>query len=239
VIVTIHQPEHLPWLGLIEKISKADLFVILDTVQYQKNYFHNRNKIRTSNEFAWITVPVKKFSHNNSIREIQISYDQKWELRYLNLIKTFYSKTAYFDKYFPLLESEVLKKHEYLVGLNCAFLSLLTRAFEIDTKIVKASDLELPSNLKGGTIVNYEICKSLSAKEYLSGISGKDYLDSSYFNDRGIQVKFQEFYHPIYQQRYEPFLPFMSSIDSLFLYGDDAKTILFSDKTERLSYYIT
>src|SRR5207249_11577269 len=58
VVVTIHQPERLPWLGFFDKIRQADVFVMLDHVQYRKRYFQNRNRIRAEHGAIWLTVPV-------------------------------------------------------------------------------------------------------------------------------------------------------------------------------------
>ena len=59
MIVTIHQPQYLPWLGYFDKINRADIIVLLDNVQYKKNEWQNRNHIKTANGWQWVTVPVK------------------------------------------------------------------------------------------------------------------------------------------------------------------------------------
>ncbi len=235
MIVTIHQPEHLPWLGLIDKISRADLFVVLDTVQYRKNYFQNRNKIRNAKGYAWITVPVKKVPLATRIQDIEIVSNQEWTTRYITLLKEAYKKLPAFDSFFPLIESIIKNGYAHLADLNFALLKLLLDAYQIDVKMIKSSELSLPEGLSGAHDVVYETCKAVSATEYISGISGSDYLDQAAFDKAGIKVIYQEFYHPVYKQAYEPFMACMSSIDLLFLYGDEARSMLFNDKIERLS----
>jgi hypothetical protein len=237
MIVTIHQPEHLIWLGLVDKISKADIFVILDTVQYRKNYFQNRNKIRTQKGWTWLTVPVKKHPLKTKIIDVEISYNQDWLKRYLNLIQVNYQEAKYFNKFYPILEKTILKKYQHLSDLNSELIGFILSQFEIKPKIFKASELNLPE-IKGGSKIVLEICKALSADTYLSGISGKDYLKLSDFKAAGIKVIFHQFYHPIYKQLYEPFIPCMSSIDLLFNYGSKAKNILWGKDTKRLDYLI-
>ena len=40
MIVSIHQPAYLPWIGYFNKIINSDIFVYLDTVQFQRiGYF--------------------------------------------------------------------------------------------------------------------------------------------------------------------------------------------------------
>ena len=73
MIVGIHQPEYLPWLGFFDKISQSDIFVMLDNVQYEKNYFQNRNRIRIQSGWAWLTVPVMtKKRSSQLIKDVRI-----------------------------------------------------------------------------------------------------------------------------------------------------------------------
>ena len=118
MIITIHQPEHLIWLGLVKKISDADVVVFSDNNQYVRQNFHNRNKIKNKDGWMWLTVPVAKHSVDTEIRDIEISYDQDWVSKYLNAIKFNYGKSEYFDLYFPDLEKIILKKHKYLFDLK-------------------------------------------------------------------------------------------------------------------------
>ena len=71
MIVTIHQPEHISYLGFWNKVASADLLVLLDNVKYEKNYFQNRNQIHTRRGTAYITVPVTKI--NNLIKDVEIA----------------------------------------------------------------------------------------------------------------------------------------------------------------------
>lgn len=225
MIITIHQPEHLIWLGLVDKISRADTFVILDNVQFRKNYFQNRNKIRTEKGWTWLTIPVKKHPLDTKISEIEISYNQDWIEHYLGLIKNNYREAKYFSWFYPGLEKIILKKYRYLLNLNLKLIKYILKQFEVKTKIIRNSELKLPE-IKGGSKTVLEICRTLSADIYLSGISGKDYLDLPAFESSGIKVIFQEFCHPAYKQLRDPFIPCMSSIDLLFNYGPKSKDIL-------------
>lgn len=225
MIVTIHQPEHMVWLGLLDKISKADIFVILDDTQYKKNYFENRNKIKTKDEWTWLTVPVKKHSSTAKIKDIEISYDRDWMKKYLNLIRENYTRAPYFKKYFPKIEEIINKKHKLLADLNIEILKFFLKEFDITPKkIIKFSDLGI-SDTVGEQDVNLVISRHLGAKTYISGPTGKEYLDLTPFKESGIEVTFHEFKHPTYPQLYGEFLPFMSSLDALFNLGESVKKL--------------
>jgi len=223
--VSIHQPEHLPWLGFFHKIIQVDEFVLLDNVQFRKNYFQNRNKIRTAQGWQWITVPVKKFHFNQKINEIEISYNQNWQEKNLRLIEQNYTKARYFKNYFSEFKKIYSSKFQLLRDLNIELIKFLLGKFGINTKVYISSEL-LKDVGKGGTEVNLNLCKKLNADIYLSGPFGKDYLDIPKFEQAGIKVEFHQFEHPIYKQLYDPFIPKMSSIDLLFNYGPESLSIL-------------
>lgn len=227
--ISIHQPEHLPWLGFLHKMMSVDEFVLLDNVQFEKDYFQNRNKIKTSDGWQWITVPVKKLQHDQKINEIQISYDQNWQNKNLGKIRSNYSNAKYFPKYFSGLEKIYKNKFDLLRDLNIALIKFLMESLDIRTKLYLSS--ELMDNVgRGGTDVNLNISKKLAADMYLSGPTGKDYLDVSAFDRENIKVEFHEFNHPVYKQLSQPFIPNMSSIDLLFNYGPESSSILIEKK---------
>jgi len=238
MIVTIHQPEHLPWLGFLDKVAKADLFVVLDTVQYRKDYFQNRNKIRTAKDFVWITIPVNKFSFQTKICDITIFQSKKMLTKYLRQIENNYQHAKYYYKYFDNLQDIITTGYKNLADLNYTLITFLLNCYHIKTKVVKASEINVLSGIGKKTQLNLDICKLTGAKSYLSGISGKDYLNVQEFLDSGIDVVYQKFYHPVYNQLHEPFLPCMSSIDLLFNYGENASEILLGKNVKRLDYLI-
>lgn len=223
--VTIHQPEHLVWLGLIKKIADADIFVILDSVQFEKNYFQNRNKIKTQDGWMWLTVPVKKMPLITLIKDIEISYDQNWQDKYLKSLQVYYAKAPYFTEYYPAIEQIINKHHAHLADLNIELLIFLLQSFGVTGKtIVRSSSMGLQA--VGGSAVCLEIAQKQGAHIYLAGPSGRDYLHLNDFAQAGIDVEFHHFDHPTYHQLHGDFLPYMASIDALFNLGPKAKDIL-------------
>lgn len=233
MIVTIHQPEHMPWLGFFDKVMQADTFVILDNVQFERNYFQNRNKIRMQNGWSWVTVPIAKARHDILINEVKIAPEKKGGRKNWNLINSAYRKAPYFEKYIEDTGKIYLSDWERLCDFNIALINYFLRVLGIDKRIVTASKLGIQLG-KGGTEVNLNICKEMNADIYLSGISGRDYLNEERFNKEGIKVIYQEFYHPIYKQLYEPFIPCMSIIDLLFNHGDKSFGVLKGIGVERM-----
>jgi hypothetical protein len=229
VIVTIHQPEHLIWLGLIDKISQADVFVILDNVQFEKNNVQNRNKVRTKEGWTWLTVPLKKHPYDTLIKDVEIASDSDWQTRNLNLIKNNYRKAPFFNDYYSQVEEIVRNGQRYLAELNIELIRFVLTSFSVKTKVVIASEAGYYGP-KFKENANLEICKTLKTDVYISGAGGKNYLDTSLFDAVGTKVVFQKFQHPVYVQQFEPFLSCMSSIDLLFNCGLQSREILFGSK---------
>ena len=226
MIAAIHQPEHFSWLGFFDKARQVDTFVILDNVQFRKNYFQNRNRIRVHSGSVWITVPVlTKNSSSQLIQSVSINNDgdRNWRRRALKTLKQTYSRAPFWVDHCPFIEHLYECEWDKLIDLNEAIIRYLFEMLGIQAKVLRASELAVDGQ-KSDLILN--ICKRVGADIYLSGISGKEYLDLASFEQCGIAVRFQEFRHPVYPQLFEPFLPCMSIVDLLFNCGPRSSDIL-------------
>lgn len=224
MLVTIHQPEFLPWLGFFDKMDMADLFVLLDNVQYCHGYFQNRNRIRGARSGIWVTIPVlHSHCENRVISAMQIDNSKNWKRKIICSIECCYSRSPFFDDYFKGLIRCFESRSSYLKDLNVCLIQYIAESFGINKKIILASDLEVGG--KGSQLIR-DICLKTGADIYLSGVSGSDYLDAGDFEDHGIELRYQQFFHPIYRQVYEPFIPCMSAIDLLFNYGESSLDII-------------
>ena len=220
--ISIHQPVYLPWLGFFNKIALSDIFVFLDDVQYEKNGWQNRNKIRTSDGDMWLTVPVKtKFGMY--LNQVQIDNTSNWISKHKKSIMQNYSKSNYFNSYWNEFESIYNKKFKNLIDLNLNLIQLLLSEFGISTKLLFSSDFHVE---KQGSDRILEICKILGCNHYLSGEGGMNYLNIDDFNKQNIEIEFQHFSHPIYKQVYSNFVPAMAAIDLLFNEGEKSKNIV-------------
>lgn len=216
MMASIHQPQYLPWLGYIDKIDRVDIFILLDNVQYKKNEWQNRNRIKTSQGWQWITVPVL-YRFPEKINEVRINNNVDWRRKHLIAIETNYRRTIYFKKYFPYLEEIYRKEWERLVDINVALIKTLINIFGIKKEILIASEIETGDDPDGRLI---DLCKASGADTYLSGKDGPKYMDMEAFEKAGIKVAIQDFKHPVYPQLYGGFEPNLSSIDLLFNCGE-------------------
>lgn len=223
--VTIHQPEHLPWLGLFHKIDLADMFVVLDNVQFRRRYFQNRNKIRTHSGWDWVTVPIENGDRDSLlIQNVRIfKANLSWKSRNLRAIQQYYSTADFFNSYWEEFIAIYNSDFDLLRDLNVSLIKFFLSKLGIKKNIKLSSELGC-SGKKGDLI--FDICKTVGADTYVSGVSGKNYLDLYRFKQEKISVEFQEFFHPIYRQKYAPFIPCMSVIDLLFGFGSQSLDII-------------
>lgn len=217
--VVIHQPDFLSYLGFFHRLLHADLYVVLDNVQYvtgTSQSWMNRDKIKTQNGEKWLTISVNKAPRNTNINEITINYGIDWETQNLELLKQNYRKSPFFDEIFPYLQKLYMLKYEKLADFNMASIFMLNELFDIKIDIEYASNLTT-TKTKSERLV--EILNQVKATHYLSGIGARDYHVDEPFHTAGIEVVWQDFKHPIYPQLHGIFIPYLSSIDLLFNCG--------------------
>lgn len=214
-IVVIHQPDFIPYLGFFDRLLKADIYVILDTVQFSKRWT-GRDKIKTPNGEQWITVETKKASVDTKINQIYIVDDNKWKKKHLNVIWYNYKKAPYYMEIMPYLEKLYEEDCKKLVDFNVKSIKMLMDLLDIHIECVMASDI---NPVGKNNELNIDIMKKLGYTKYLSGIGAKDYYVPELYEKEGIEVMWQNFEHPVYKQQYEGFIPYLSSIDLLFNCG--------------------
>lgn len=221
MIVAIHQPECMPWLGFFNKMKQANMYIVFDHVQFKRRYFENRNRICCSGEPAWLTVPVKsKKKFVQPIMVVAIDHSTAWQRKFREKIRHCYGGSKYFDLYFPEIEKIVMADgYDRLIDFNMAMINFFREVFAITTPMKFSSALKV-ENYKGSDLI-LEICKRVSASQYLCGASGKDYLKLEDFQQAGIEIIWQDFEHPQYPQTSDTFIPYLSALDLVFNCGEN------------------
>lgn len=238
MIVTIHQPEHLPCLGFFNKMAKADVFVILDSVQYRKNYFQNRNKIIGSNGVQFVSIPVKTKGHmDTDIAHTEISTmggNAKWKEKYLRTIKMSYGKHPFFKEVYDIIEQSILLDTILLCDINIAMIKAFAEKLYIYTKFIRSSELDIDA-AKSDLI--YAICAKLNADTYIAGPYGREYLNVDDFTNNGIKVVYNDYNHPIYcQRKTKEFISHLSAVDLFMNCGWEESKKIIMDGNESVSF---
>jgi len=226
LIISIIQPALFPWLGYFDIINKSDIFVFFDNVKFEKRNWQMRNKLKVltknSESWIWINIPTKDISQKTLIKDALIDNSKDWKSKHLHMFLSHYGNDAN-DIQFLLDLYE--KNWEKICDFNIEFISKCCNFLEIETKLVRACDLDV---LGKRSQLLLEICKKLGATEYLSGPTAKVYLenDKSIFEEEKIKITFHEYKHPIYKQRENTFIEKLSILD-----------LLFNEKKESKNYF--
>ena len=228
MIIAIHQPNYIPWMRYFYKISKSDVFVLLDNVQFPKESPAARNLIKGKDgSKVLLTVSVKKskgaFQNYN---ELELDYSSKWNIKHLNQIKDAYIKAPFFKPYFPELESILKTPSSNLAELNIKIIKWVINLLEIKTRIEIASEFDTGS-LGIRNDRNLNICLHFGATSYLSGHGAKKYNDETIYKAEHVELLYSDFVSQPYEQINGEFVDNLSIIDALFNIGaEETKKLL-------------
>ena len=219
--IAILQSNYIPWKGYFDIMGSVDEFVIYDEMQYTKNDWRNRNKIKTTNGLIWLTIPVKIEKLNQKINETKIA-DNKWYIKHKNSLQTNYGKATKFKecKDFIFNIYEQASRLDYISEINYTFLNEINKFLKISTKISFSTDYNIGDG-KTERLIN--ICKQSNSNIYLSGPSAKNYIDEALFTKNNINLEWFDYIgYKEYEQLYPPFEHGVSILDLIFNTGEDA-----------------
>ncbi|MDF2592068.1 MAG: WbqC-like family protein [Clostridia bacterium] len=215
-LVVAHQAEFLPYIGFFQRLLKANLLIIADSVQYEKQNFQNRNRIKTVRGAKWMTASIIKHPVETSINQIFLSNTIDWRTEHLCLIRENYKDAPFYNQIYPIIVELYDYKCEKLVDFNINSIRKLCELLEINIDIILSSSLDVHGK-KDDLII--DMLQKVGATAYISGDGAKKYSNPKSFEAAGINVIWQNFKHPVYPQVNGDFLPYMSSIDLLFNCG--------------------
>lgn len=225
--VGIHQPNYFPYQGYFYKIMHCDIFVFMDDVQFpQGRSFCYRNKVKTANGTIWVSVPTRQKKRGARISEVRIDNDQNWSEKHLQTLYHAYSRASYFGNIFPLLEKALCKSWKYLADLNIHLIQVICRYMGIDKscKFVRMRNMDVEGKRSDLLI---DICKKCEGDAYVSGVTGKEYLEDGKFDTAGLNLEYCAFKQPKYAQLWSrEFIPNLSILDLLFNCGPESKAKL-------------
>lgn len=217
MIVAIHQPDYIPWLGFYYKVAHSDQFIYLDDAQYSNEAAHNFNVIKTSQGALRLKIPVKQ-SLGDLIMEVATKDELKWKEKHLKTIEMNYKKSKFFDEIFSDFRNVLLGEYENIAELNIAVNQFILDGFHINTPISRASKMNI-TTVREERIL--DICNKIGADEYLSGNGARAYQSEEHFTARGLKLTYLDYEAIEYPQLWPKvgFLPCMSVLDYIFNCG--------------------
>ena len=221
MIVAAHQPHYLPWLGYLDKVARADRFVVMDDLQYEAQNFQNRQRVKLAAGPHWLTVPLHHAARATRICDRRIDNTgwggrHHWAARHWRTLVVHYGRAPGFARRAGVLEAVYRTRWEFLVDLDLHLVDLARLWLGVTTPIVRASTLRLRG---ARTERILSLCEATGARTYLSGMGGSlAYLDVGMLARAGISVAWHRFAHPAHPQQYPRlgFIPRLGFLDHLF-----------------------
>jgi hypothetical protein len=201
-------------------IDLVDVFVFFDDVQFVKDSWQRRNRLKFQDSMKWISVPVIK-NFGQKINQVQINNSIDWKHEHSNKIHSYYNKAPFYDEYESIIHSYYERDWEYLVDLNTWIIEDLTNVLGIEKpQFIRASEIKGIESQKTDRVL--DILESLGADESIVGPTARTYTEKQKFLDKNINLYWYDFNHPVYPQLGEEFSPYLSVIDLIFNTGPDA-----------------
>ncbi len=229
--LSVLQSNYIPWKGYFDIIRCSDIFVLLDEVQYTKNDWRNRNKIKTAAGEQWITIPIESHFHDHPrICDVEVP-EPRWTTKHLRSIQQSYAKSSHLHLYSDALEDlyKECASIKSLSQINEIFLSALCSILDISTPFERAENILGKGRVEAmdRNMRLIEICKEVNADTYISGRAAETYIDLDLFLQNGIQVIWADYsrYKP-YKQLHGDFVHGVSAIDLILNEGPNAKNFL-------------
>ena len=219
MIVSIHQPSYFPWIGLLRKIQRSDLFILLDEVQLSDSAYQHRNLFLTNTgESKYLTIPFLRQNYRSiPFSQIRIS-DRTWATKHKSFLQNNYKKHAHFNEVYSKIESIFENEYSNLIDPILVSMKLCLEMLNIKTTIIRQSEYLQLGSLRGQDLVE-NLVVAANGEFYLSGLGAKDYLTKSAFYN-GAEIIFESYVHPVYPQKYsQGFISGLSCLDMLFNVG--------------------
>lgn len=218
--VAICQSNYLPWKGYFDLMHDVDVFVFYDDVQYTKNDWRNRNKIKTPQGVQWLTIPVGSHCHCR-ICDVKLQ-DSYWQKQHWKTLVQRYGKALHFEVYREFLEDVYLRRQwASLSELNQYLIVTIAHDYlGLTTRFANSSQFHSAGTRQARIL---RLLQEIGADTYVSGPAAKAYLDTREFDVNGIRVLWKDYSgYPEYPQLYPPFEHAVTILDLLFHTGQSA-----------------
>ncbi len=221
--VVISQPMYFPWVGMLEQMALADVFVHLDDAQFSKGGFFNRVQIKTAEGTPWLTVPLAENKLGQALNETQPAAHD-WPRKHRTTLQQTYAAAAHGGEMVALVEEVLAMEHDSLAALSASSMEALSEFFGVlPREILRTSEMDVTST---GSERVLTVCQTLGATRYVTGYGAADYLDHAAFEAVDIAVEYMDYTKQPYPQLHGEFTPFVSALDLLANCGQAGRDVI-------------
>lgn len=219
-LVAIHQPNFFPWLGFFDKMRRADVFVLMDNVQFPKKggSWMNRVRLLVSGKPSWVTMPVRRDYHGyRTIAEMEIDDSIPWRKKLVATLKANYSRASFYKTTMDFLQPLVFFQTSSVSEFNVNAITEIARLAEWEQKLILGTSLDAEGS---ATELLIRMTRAVGGTAYLCGGGADDYQQDHLFDESGVRLEYQHFEHPSYKQfGVDGFEPGLSVVDAMMNSG--------------------
>jgi hypothetical protein len=203
---------YFPWVGLLEQIRLADIFVHYDDVQFSKGSFSNRVQIKTQKGVAWMTIPLRGVRLGQSISEVRLDETRDWRGQHQDMLYHAYFDAPFRDEMLGLVRRVHERSATSLADVARASTVELATYFDLELSTVFVDVENLGVSGVGSQRV-HDVVAALGGDRYVTGHGAKNYLDHAIFEQSSIAVEYMNYSCISYPQLHGPFTPYVSALD--------------------------
>jgi hypothetical protein len=225
--VVISQSMYFPWVGLLEQVRLADIFIHYDDVQYARG-FYNRVQVKTTNGIKWLTVPLRDHHRGQKIDEVLIDERTDWRSQHRDILRQAYLRAPYRGEMLELLDEVFSSQVKTLADLSRESILSLSRYFKLTefAEFLHSSDMNIPGSSSQRL---HNICLAVAADIYVTGHGARNYLDHDLFERSGIRVEYMKYQMRPYPQLHGEFTPYVTGLDLVANCGRDGAHFICSE----------
>ena len=229
MIVSAHQPHYLPWCGYINKILLSDIFVVMDDMSFTSYNYINRNRLVQNNNILKLSIPLKdKKTLGRKIKDVELDYSHGFRglSKHIKSLEHNYSRYVGFDCFFPLLYNVLNKDYKWLLDLDLEIIYLIMDYLEINTKLVLSSEFNICGRKEDELFIS--LLEKTNSNKVLLGLgASNNYINKDNIYNKGGEVVYQKFKHPVYKQNSKKFIKGISIVDMLLTINkEESKNII-------------
>lgn len=219
--VAIHQPNFFPWLGYFDKIARSDVFIFLDHVQYQKTggMWSNRVQLLIGGTARWITAPLDRGFHGvKPVNAVEFLAHHPWRQKFVKTLAANYAKAPFFSEILRFVEPLIVSSEENLARYNTTAILAICEKLAIPTSNICSSSRIKCDGQSNEMLIS--LVRAVGGNSYMCGGGAAGYQDVAVFSAAAMDLVYQNFKHPVYEQRTgHDFIPGLSIIDALMNCG--------------------
>jgi hypothetical protein len=217
---------YFPWVGLLEQVRLADVFVHYDDVQFTRG-FYNRVQVKNPQGSRWISVPLRDHHRGQRIDEVMIDDRVDWRSQHREILRQSLHTAPFLHDMLALVDQVFELPAQTLAELSRSSMLALCRYFGLAEHLRFECSSKMAINGRSSQRL-HDIVQALQGTQYITGHGAREYLEHDIFERSGIEVRYMDYQCRPYPQTHGEFTPYVSSLDLVANCGKEGVSFIAS-----------